>query len=162
MTRLEGLRVGEALVGEGNEVVQVELILGPRGSAAETAFCSCLTNQKEGFTSLLVALAPNLPVKPHTVLFNKVAMKGGRQAAQMVGPAQRGVAAAVVDCLAEGLIDPAQADELYLCVGLFVHWLAEDDDKIRDHSRSATREAIARALEGRPTVAELLARRDET
>lgn len=161
MARLEGLRVGAALVGEGNEVVQVELILGPRGSAAETAFCTGLTNQKEGFTSLLVALAPNLPVKPSTLLFNKVAMKGARQAAQMVGPAQRGVAAAVLDCLADELIDPAQADDLFLCVGLFVHWLAEDDDKIRAHSQSATREAIAQAIEGRPTVAELMAKREE-
>lgn len=72
--------------------------MGPRGSAVETAFCNCLTNNKDGFTSLLAIVTPNLPTKPNTVMFNKVTMKGATQAVQMFGPAQRGVAMAVADC----------------------------------------------------------------
>jgi len=38
--KINKLLVGEALVGEGTEVAHVDLIMGPRGSAAETAFHS--------------------------------------------------------------------------------------------------------------------------
>ena len=44
--KIDRVLVGEALVGEGNELAHVDLIMGPRGSAAETAFCTTLTNQK--------------------------------------------------------------------------------------------------------------------
>lgn len=37
--KIDKVFVGEALVGEGNEVAHVDLIIGPRGSGAETAFC---------------------------------------------------------------------------------------------------------------------------
>ncbi|MFZ0175383.1 MAG: formaldehyde-activating enzyme, partial [Pseudolabrys sp.] len=69
MAKVSGLCVGESLIGEGNEVAHIDLILGPRGSAAETAFANCLTNNKDGFTSLLALVAPNLMCKPATVLF---------------------------------------------------------------------------------------------
>ena len=44
MARINDVRVGESLIGDGNEVAHIDLIIGPRGSAAETAFCNCLTN----------------------------------------------------------------------------------------------------------------------
>jgi formaldehyde-activating enzyme involved in methanogenesis len=78
MAKINGLCVGESLVGEGNEVAHIDLIMGPRGSTAETAFANCLTNNKDGFTSLLAVVAPNLLCKPATVLFNKVTIKGAR------------------------------------------------------------------------------------
>jgi 5,6,7,8-tetrahydromethanopterin hydro-lyase len=64
--------VGEALVGDGNEVAHIDLIIGPRGGAAENAFLITLTNQKEGVNGLLAVLTPNLMVKPATVLFNSI------------------------------------------------------------------------------------------
>ena len=91
MAKINRVMVGEALVGDGNEVAHIDLIMGPRGSAAETAFCNGLVNNKDGFTSLLAVVAPNLPCKPNTMMFNKVTIKGAKQAVQMFGPAQRGV-----------------------------------------------------------------------
>ncbi|MGE0213930.1 MAG: formaldehyde-activating enzyme, partial [Parvibaculaceae bacterium] len=58
MAKISKLCVGESLVGDGNEVAHIDLIMGPRGSAAETAFVNCLTNNKDGFTSLLAVIAP--------------------------------------------------------------------------------------------------------
>ena len=95
MAKINKVMVGESLVGDGNEVAHIDLIIGPRGSAAETAFCNALTNNKDGFTSLLAVIAPNLPCKPNTVMFNKVTIKGAKQAVQMFGPAQHAVAKAV-------------------------------------------------------------------
>jgi hypothetical protein len=86
------LRVGESLVGDGYEVAHIDLIMGPRGTAAEKAFANCLTNNKDGFTSLLAVVAPNLMVKPATVMFNKVTIKNAKQAVQLFGPAQHAVA----------------------------------------------------------------------
>src|SRR5215813_10726060 len=101
MAKISGLCVGESLVGDGNEVAHIDLIMGPRGSAAETAFANALTNNKDGFTSLLAVVAPNLLCKPATILFNKVTIKGAKQAVQMFGPAQAAVARAVADCVAD-------------------------------------------------------------
>ena len=60
MAKINKLMVGESLVGDGNEVAHIDLIIGPRGSAAETAFANALTNNKDGFTALLAVIAPNL------------------------------------------------------------------------------------------------------
>src|SRR5512146_3341639 len=124
MAKISGLCVGESLVGEGNEVAHIDLIMGPRGSAAEAAFCNALTNNKDGFTSLLAVVAPNLATKPNTVMFNKVTIKGAKQAVQMFGPAQHGVAMAVADCVEDGTIPKDEADNLFCCVGVFIHWMA--------------------------------------
>src|ERR1700692_1942516 len=160
MAKIHKLLVGESLVGDGNEVAHIDLIIGPRGSAVETAFANALTNNKDGFTSLLAVLAPNLAVKPHTVLFNKVTIKGAKQAVQMFGPAQHAVAKAVADSLAEGVIPQDEADNLFICVGVSIHWEAADDKKIQDYNYRATKEALARAIAGEPKVAEVIAKRD--
>jgi 5,6,7,8-tetrahydromethanopterin hydro-lyase len=161
MAKISGLCVGESLVGDGNEVAHIDLIMGPRGSAAEMAFANCLTNNKDGFTSLLAVLAPNLLCKPATVLFNKVTIKGAKQAVQMFGPAQHAVAKAVADSVAEGVIPQGEAENLFICVGVFIHWEAADDKKIQEYNYRATKEAIARAVAGEPKVAEVVAKRDQ-
>lgn len=156
---LERLGVGESLVGDGNEVAHIDLLIGPRGSAAEKAFANALVNNKDGFTTLLAVIAPNLLVKPATILFNKVTIKGARQAIQLFGPAQHGVAKAVVDSVAEGVIPIEQADDLFISVGVFIHWDAADDRKIQEFNYHATKEAIARALAGDPSAKSVLSAR---
>ena len=159
MAKIDRMLVGESLVGDGNEVAHIDLIIGPRGSPAESAFCNALTNNKDGFTSLLAVVAPNLLTKPATVMFNKVTIKGAKQAVQMFGPAQRGVAMAVADCLEAGTIPMDEADNLFISVGVFIHWLAEDDKKIQDYNYQAVRESIQRAVAGTPTAAEVVAKK---
>ncbi|MDQ2803689.1 MAG: formaldehyde-activating enzyme, partial [Pseudomonadota bacterium] len=155
MATINKVCVGESLVGEGNEVAHIDLIMGPRGSAVETAFCNALTNNKDGFTTLLALIAPNLACKPNTVLFNKVTIKAAKQAVQMFGPAQHAVGRAVADSVAEGVIPESEADDLFICVGVFIHWDATDDRKIQDYNYQATKEAIARAVRGEPKASEV-------
>jgi 5,6,7,8-tetrahydromethanopterin hydro-lyase len=159
MAKITKVGVGESLVGDGNEVAHVDLLIGPRGSAVETAFCNALTNNKDGFTTLLAVIAPNLPCKPNTILFNKVTIKGAKQAVQMFGPAQYAVAKAVADSVAEGIIPQEEADDLFICVGVFIHWQAESDQKIQDFNYRATKEALERAVRGTPTAAEVTSKR---
>jgi len=159
MAKIDRVLVGESLVGDGNEVAHIDLIMGPRGSAAEAAFCNALTNNKDGFTSLLAVVAPNLAVKPSTVSFNKVTIKGAKQAVQMFGPAQRAVAMAVADCVEDGTIPAAEADNIFICVGVFIHWEAADDTKIQDYNYAATKESIKRAIAGDPKASEVVSKK---
>jgi 5,6,7,8-tetrahydromethanopterin hydro-lyase len=159
MATVNKVMVGESLIGDGNEVAHIDLIIGPRGSAAESAFCNSLVNNKHGFTSLLAVIAPNLPCKPNTVMFNKVTINDARQAVQMFGPAQHGVAMAVQDAVAEGTISSAEADDLFICVGVFIHWEAADDAKIQRYNYEATKQALERAVRGEPRAADVTAQR---
>ncbi|MCZ6805237.1 MAG: formaldehyde-activating enzyme [Proteobacteria bacterium] len=159
MAVIDRVLIGEALVGDGNEIAHVDLIMGPRGSAAETAFCNALTNQKEGCNSLLAVVAPNLACKPNTILFNKVTIKGSKQAVQMFGPAQRAVAMAVMDCVEDGTIPADEADDIYICVGVFIHWQAEDDTKIQDYNYEATKLSIKSAVAREPKAKDVLSKR---
>ena len=151
--------VGEALVGEGNEVAHVDLIIGPRGSAVEKAFANALTNNKDGFTTLLAVVSPNLAAKPNTLLFNKVTIKGAKQAVQMFGPAQRAVAMAVADCVEDGTIPEDEADNLFICVGVFIHWEAANDAKIQDYNYEATKLSIQRAVRGEPKARDVISKK---
>ncbi|MDR5754366.1 MULTISPECIES: formaldehyde-activating enzyme [unclassified Caballeronia] len=159
MAKINRVMVGESLIGDGNEVAHIDLIIGPRGSAAETAFCNALTNNKDGFTSLLAVVAPNLLTKPNTILFNKVTIKGAKQAVQMFGPAQHAVALAVADSVEDGTIPADEADDLFICVGVFIHWQAEDDKKIQEYNYKATREALQRAVAGEPSAKDVVAKK---
>jgi 5,6,7,8-tetrahydromethanopterin hydro-lyase len=149
--------VGESLVGDGNEIAHIDLIIGSKSGPAGAAFANALSNQKDGFTTLLAVVTPNLPAKPDTLLFNKVTIKGAAQAVQMFGPAQAAVARAVVDSLESGVIPRDKADDYCVLVGVFIHWDAKDDQKIYDFNYQATKESISRALANKPSAADVIA-----
>ncbi len=144
--------IGESLVGDGNEVAHVDLIIGSKTGPAGQAFTAGLSKQREGHTTLLAVVSPNLPAKPDTLLFNKVTIKGAAQAVQMFGPAQAAVARAVVDSVASGVIPRDKVDDYCILVGVFIHWQAKNDKKIYDFNYRATKESIERALKGLPRV----------
>ncbi|MEO8634405.1 MAG: formaldehyde-activating enzyme [Gemmatimonadales bacterium] len=150
--------LGESLVGDGNEIAHIDLIIGSKTGHAGAAFCNALTNNKDGFTTLLAVVAPNLPAKPDTIMFNKVTIKGAKQAVQMFGPAQAAVARAIVDSVSSGVIPKDKANDWCVMVGVFIHWQAEDNKKIYAFNYQATKEALERALKGLPTVDSVITR----
>jgi len=152
--------VGEALVGEGNEIAHIDLIIGSKDGPAGHAFANALARQSEGHTNLLAVLEPNLAVKPSTVLVTKVTIKGMKQAVQMFGPAQAAVAKAVADSVASGVIPKDKAEDLVIVCGVFIHPGAENDKKIYDYNYEATKQSIANAMQSRPTAAEMVAKKD--
>ncbi|MDO8961944.1 MAG: formaldehyde-activating enzyme [Methylophilus sp.] len=155
----EGLVIEERPDGSGldlKNVAHIDLVMGPRGSAAEDAFCRTLTDQKQGVNGLLAIAAPNMMVKPNTVMFNKVTIKDGRQAVQMFGPAQRGVAMAVMECVEDGTIPIEEADDVYICVGVFIDHKADMDDRIQDWNYRATKMAIKSAIAREPKAADVV------
>ena len=149
--------IGEALVGEGNEIAHIDLLIGSKDGPVGNAFANALARQSEGHSNLLAVLTPNLAVKPSTVMITKVTIKGAKQATQMFGPAQAAVAKAVADSVADGVIPKDQAEDLVIVAGVFIHWQAEDDKKIYQYNYEATKMAIASALQGKPSVDEMIA-----
>jgi 5,6,7,8-tetrahydromethanopterin hydro-lyase len=153
--------VGEALVGEGNEIAHIDLLIGSKDGPVGQAFANALARQSEGHTNLLAVLTPNLAVKPSTVLVTKVTIKGMKQAVQMFGPAQAAVAKAVADSVADGVIPVKQAEDLCIVCGVFIHPAAAEDRKIYDYNYQATKDAIASAMRGKPTAEEMIAGKDK-
>jgi 5,6,7,8-tetrahydromethanopterin hydro-lyase len=159
MPVVDRILIGEALVIEDNDLknaAHIDLIMGPRGSAAEDAFCNALTNQKEGHNAVLAAVAPNLMVKPATVVFNKVTIKSSKQAIQMFGPAQLGVAMAVAGCVEDGTIPANEAEDVFICIGVFIDSKADNDTRIQDWNYKAAKLAIKRAVAREPKVSEVI------
>ena len=154
------MNIGEALVGEGNEIAHIDLLIGSKNGPVGTAFATALSNQSAGHTNLLAVLTPNLLAKPATVMITKVTIKGMKQAVQMFGPAQYAVAKAVADCVAEGTIPAAEAEDLVIICGVFIHPAAEDNAKILKFNHEATKLAIENAMKGSPTIAEITAQKD--
>lgn len=152
--------IGEALVGDGNEVAHIDLMIGSKDGPVGTAFANALSTQSDGHTNLLAVLAPNVAVKPSTVMITKVTLKGMKQVVQMFGPAQAAVAKAVADSVAEGVIPADQAEELVCVCGVFIHPAAEDDEKIYNYNYEAVKQSIANAMSGKPSADEMIAQKD--
>lgn len=152
--------VGESLVGDGNEVAHIDLLIGDKSGPVGVAFANALADQKAGHSNLLAVMTPNVAVKPSTVMITKVTIKGARQAVQMFGPAQKAVADAVADCVKSGVIPKDQCDNLCIVCGVFIHWQAEDDKKIYEYNYAATKESIERAMKNEPSADDMLSQRD--
>lgn len=158
---MKDILIGESLVGEGNEVAHIDLLIGPKNGPVGAAFANGLVNQNQGHTALLAVLEPNLLAKPATMMMNKVTIKGANQAVLMFGPAQAAVAKAVADSVADNVIPQAEAENLVVIVGVFIHWEAADKKKIYDYNFRATKEAIARAMKGEPGVKAVISGKDK-
>jgi 5,6,7,8-tetrahydromethanopterin hydro-lyase len=154
------MNIGEALVGDGNEIAHIDLLIGSKTGPVGTAFANALANQSAGHTNLLAVLTPNLVAKPATVLITKVTIKGMKQAVQMFGPAQAGVAKAVADCAANGTIPANQVEDLVIVCGVFIHPGAEDNAKILKYNYEATKLSIERAMKNSPSLSEITAQKD--
>ena len=152
--------IGEALVGDGNEIAHIDLLIGDKNGPVGQAFATALANQSKGHSNLLAVLTPNLLCKPATVLITKVTIGGATQAVQMFGPAQAAVAKAVADSVADGVIPKADVENLVIVCGVFIHWQAKDDTKIYQFNYEATKLSFSRAMKSEPKIDEILSRKD--
>jgi len=144
--------IGEALIGEGNEVAHIDLLIGDKDGPVGEAFASGLSNLTAGHTPLLAVIRPNLPPKPHTLLVPKVTVKNFNDAGKIFGPAQAAVAKGVADAVEEGVIPKDKVDDWVIICSVFVHPQASDYRKIYHYNYGATKLALKRALAKYPTL----------
>ncbi len=156
-----GIRFGEALVGEGNEVAHIDLIIGDKDGPAGVGFAFGLAHQSYGHTKLFAVLTPNLLAKPVTLIVPKVTIKKMQQAELIFGAAQYAVAKAVVDAVEEGIIPKDIVDDVVIICGVFIHPAARDADKVFKYNYEATKLALKRAMTGEPKIDEILTQKDK-
>lgn len=153
-------RIGEALIGSGNEIAHVDLIIGDKESPAGAAFVNGMTQLSLGHTPLLSVIRPNLMTKPATLIIPKVTVGDLKDADKIFGPAQTAVGRAVADAVNEGIIPEDQAEDLVILASVFIHPEAEDFRKIYQYNYGATKLAIQRAMDGYPSMKKVLAEKD--
>ncbi len=156
------LRVGEALAGKDAEVAHIDLLIGRKKGPLSEAFAKAKAAPTPGHEPLLAILEPNLAVKPATMIIPTVTIKSMRQASMVYGPAQTAVAKAVADSVADGIIPKDFTDELIILANVFVHPTAVDRQRVYINNYKAMRHAIRRAIEGRPTMEELIENKDRS
>jgi len=152
--------IGEALVGEGDEIAHIDLMIGDKSGPVGTAFAQSLSQLSMGHTPLLAVIRPNLPPKPHTVIVPKVTIKNMEDAGKIFGPAQSAVAKAVADAVEDGIIPREVVDDWVVVVSVFIHPKAEDERRIYQYNYSATKLSISRALESYPPLDKLMYEKD--
>ncbi|MEM3700901.1 MAG: 4-hydroxy-tetrahydrodipicolinate synthase [Candidatus Bathyarchaeia archaeon] len=154
------LRVGEALAGYGAEVAHIDLIIGRNDGPVGEAFAKAKAAPTPGHEPLLAILEPNLTVKPVTLIVPTVTITSMRQASMVYGPAQTAVAKAVVDSVADGTIPKEAVEDLIIIANVFVHPTAVDRQRVYINNYKAMRHAIRKAIEGRPSIEELIENKD--
>jgi len=152
--------IGEALVGEGDEVAHIDLMIGDKFGPVGTAFAQSLSNLSAGHTPLLAVIRPNLPPKPQTVIVPKVTVKDMEDAGKIFGPAQSAVAKAVADAVEDGIVPKEIVDDWVVIVSVFIHPKAEDERRIYHYNYSATKLALSRALENYPPLEKIMYDKD--
>ncbi|UCG45015.1 MAG: 4-hydroxy-tetrahydrodipicolinate synthase [Candidatus Bathyarchaeota archaeon] len=150
------LRVGEALAGKGAEVAHIDLMVGTKTGPLGEAYAKAKATPTPGHEPLVAILEPNLAVKPVTLIVPTVTIRSMRQASMIFGPAQTAVAKAVADSLADGIIPKGAVEDLLIIANVFVHPTAVDRQRVYINNYKAMRHAIRKALEGRPTIEEII------
>ena len=144
--------IGESLLGEGNEVAHIDLMIGDKNGPIGQAFANGMSQLSAGHTPVLAVIRPNLPPKPHTLIVPKVTIKNMEDTGKIFGPAQAAVAKAIADSSEEGIIPANKLDEWVIICSVFIHPKATDYRKIYQYNYGATKMALQRALKKYPTL----------
>jgi bifunctional enzyme Fae/Hps len=144
--------IGESLLGEGNEVAHIDLLIGDKNGPVGQAFATGLTSLSAGHTPLLAVIRPNLPPKPHTLIVPKVTVKNMEDTGKIFGPAQAAVAKAIADSVEEGVIPADKVDDWVIICSVFIHPKAADFRRIYQYNYGATKMALQRALKKYPSL----------
>ena len=153
------LRTGEALVDPAsNEVAHIDLLIGGVDGPVGQAYANALANPSKDREALQAILEPNMAVKPPTLIVPTVPVRGMRDASMAYGPGQAGVAKAVAQSVADGILP--ETDDIVLIANVFVHPSATRRNRVYINNFKAMRHAIRKAMEGRPTAREAAENKD--
>ncbi|MBW2024805.1 MAG: 4-hydroxy-tetrahydrodipicolinate synthase [Deltaproteobacteria bacterium] len=144
--KAEGMKCGRGQAGVGMEAVQVDLVCGAKNGQMGEVWAYQLTYPRYGFEALTTILEPNLTVRPSTLIISTNELKDLRQANMIYGPVQNGVAQAVVDKLAQGVIGEETMHKDLLIVQAAVHPRALDRHSLHTSTYHATLAALDAAF----------------
>ena len=154
--------IGESLVGEGNEVAHIDLMIGDKDGPVGQAFANGMTSLSAGHTPLLAVIRPNLPPKPHTLIVPKVTVKNMEDTGKIFGPAQAAVAKAIADSTEEGIIPADKLDDWVIICSVFIHPQATDYRKYTSTITAQQKWRLQRALKNYPTLEKIIYEKDRS
>jgi len=145
------LKVGEGFAGPPfHELAHVDLLLGlkdgPVGRAIERAMAGW--GEERGLRVI--------NERPRTLLVPTVTIRTARQRSLFYEHAAEGVNSGIRLSVEDGFLPEAILDDVVLIVNAFVHPAASIARRVAFNNYKAMRQAIRKALEGRPTVEELI------
>jgi 4-hydroxy-tetrahydrodipicolinate synthase len=150
--------VGEGYAGPPDfEIAHVDLLVGlkdgPVGTVMEEALSRPEPEDPSGkdLTELKIIFD-----RPRTLLVPTVTVRTKKQARHIYDNAVEGIAMAIQSSLRDGFLPEGALDDLVLIVNAFVHPSAANRRRITVNNYKAMRSALRKAIEGRPTVDEML------
>jgi 4-hydroxy-tetrahydrodipicolinate synthase len=150
--------VGEGYAGPPDfEIAHVDLLVGlkdgPVGTALEEALSRPEPEDPSGknLTELKIIFE-----RPRTLLVPTVTVRTKKQARHIYDNAVEGIVMAIQSSLNDGFLPEGALDDLVMIVNAFVHPSAANRRRITINNYKAMRSALRKAIEGRPTVEELL------
>ncbi len=152
--------VGEALIGEGQNLAHIDLIIGSKQGPIGISFANSISTPSMGHGGLLSCIRPNLLSKPYTLIVPKVTIEKMEDANKIFGPAQAAVSKGVADAVEEGIIPMEKLDEWVIIASVFIHPEASDYRRIYQYNYGATKLAIKRALMGYPPIEKIFYDKD--
>jgi len=145
------LKVGEGFAGPPfQELAHVDLLLGLQDGPVGRA----IVRSMEGWGEERGLRIIN--ERPRTLLVPTVTIRTARQRSLFYEHAAEGVNLAIQLSIEDGFLPEAILDDVVLIANVFVHPAASIAKRVEFNNYKATRHAIRKALEGRPTVEELI------
>jgi 4-hydroxy-tetrahydrodipicolinate synthase len=145
------LRVGEGFAGPPFfELAHIDLLLGERRGPVDKALSQALTVAHPGHEVRIIH------ERPRTLLVPTVTVRSDKQATHIYDCATAGVIQAIEASIADGFLPADALDDLVMIANVFVHPAAVNRRRIEMNNYKAMRAAIRKAIEGRPTLDELL------
>ena len=139
-------RFGEAWSGTVPDGSHVNVVIARRGSPTAAAAASAFATPGPGHAPVMACLGAGNAVRPATIVLNKATAASDLHGRITWGAAQLGIAAGVMDCVAEGVLSEDDAAELIVLVAVWVDPDAADETAVRAANRDAVRRAIIDAL----------------
>ena len=145
------LKVGEGFAGPPfQELAHVDLLLGLKGGPVGRAISRAMEGWGEERGLRIIN------ERPRTLLVPTVTIRTAKQRRLFYEHAAEGVNLAIRLSVGDGFLPEAILDDVVLIANVFVHPAASIAKRVEFNNYKATRHAIRRALEGRPTVEELI------
>ena len=162
MAKKIGMRFGEAMTAGSEDWLwtEPEIAIGEIDGPCGQALAG-LMGQSAGFSRFFCLVDGGRQVKPVTLMVPKVQLKKMVDVNIFGGPVQAGIADGVLDAVEKGIIPKAQAEKLCIIAMVWVDPRLSDMpnanwEEIYRNNRTAMKEAIEKALKGKPTINELL------
>jgi len=149
------LCVGEGFAGPPfSEVAHIDLLLGWKSGPVGRALERARSEPRPGHEMVVIN------EQPLTLLVPTVTVRGAKARQLVYEEAASGVNLALQHAIERHNLPPALLADICLIANVFVHPAASIRQRVKINNYKAMRGAIRKALEGRPTVEELVAEKE--